>query len=373
MQKADVKFQDVEDEFAIESSGDWNHDTIGDLVDKILKTSKNIKNKTIFWDFKEVSHFDSAGIMLIIKATYNFEQSNNLVKIINLKSEHKKILNFYKKSFSPKAETIQKELGFLHRIGKSTIDYFNGFFKFLIFIGESNYFMFYAILNPLKFRFKATIKHIETSGIRAIPIIALTSFLIGIVIAYQASSQLVKFGANIFIVEMVGISIFRELAPLMTAIVIAGRSASSYTAEIGTMKITEEIDAMKTMGFHPQIFLVLPRTFALIIAMPLIVFFADIIGIMGGMLVANLSLDISFAEFLNRMQSQIPIRHLYIGLIKAPFFGIIIALIGAYRGFQVTTSTDSIGKYTTISVVNAIFWVIACDALFSVILTEIGM
>jgi phospholipid/cholesterol/gamma-HCH transport system permease protein len=164
---------------------------------------------------------------------------------------------------------------------------------------------------------------------------------------------------------------FREIAPLVTAIVIAGRSASSYTAEIGAMKITDEIDAMRTMDFEPTLFLVLPRIFALVIALPLLVFFADIIGIFGGMVIAYINLDVTFTEFISRMGQEVPVKHLVIGVGKSIFFGIAIALIGCYRGFQVQNNTTSIGKYTTISVVNAIFVVIALNAIFSVILTEI--
>ena len=172
---------------------------------------------------------------------------------------------------------------------------------------------------------------------------------------------------------MVSISMIRELAPMITAIVVAGRSASSFTAEIGTMKITDEIDAMKTMGFEPSIFLVMPRVIALMISLPLIVFLADILGIIGGMVVANIQLDITYTIFIERIYTEVEVRHFFIGIAKAPIFGFIIAIIGCYRGFQVTGSTDSIGKYTTISVVNAIFWVIALNAIFSVLFTQIGI
>lgn len=246
-------------------------------------------------------------------------------------------------------------------------------FDFLSFLGETVLQIFRVVKKPWILRYKATAVHIEKSGAKALPIVALTSFLVGLVIAYQGAEQLAKFGANIFIVDMIGISVFRELAPLIAAIVIAGRSSSAYTAEIGTMKITDEIDAMRTMGFDPNLFLVLPRVFALIISMPLIVFFADIVGIFGGMIVAKSHLGISYAEFITRMRDVVEVKHILIGLFKAPFFGLLIALIGCFRGFQVTGSTESIGKYTTISVVNAIFWVIACNALISVVLTEVGI
>src|SRR5690606_18685861 len=153
-------------------------------------------------------------------------------------------------------------------------------------------------------------------ALNALFIVGITSFLVGIVIAYQGSVQLQKFGANIFIVEMVCITMFREIAPLMTAIVIAGRTASSYTAEIGAMKITEEIDAMRTMGFEPTVFLTLPRIFALIIALPLLIFFSDMVSVFAGSIVAYLDLNVSFSEFINRMKDTVEIRHFLIGIFK---------------------------------------------------------
>ena len=211
------------------------------------------------------------------------------------------------------------------------------------------------------------------AGAGALPIVGLTSFLVGVVVAYQGAVQLSKFGANIFIVDMLDISMFREIAPLISAIVVAGRSASSFSAEIGVMKLTEEMDAMKTLGFEPFWFLIIPRVAAMIIAMPLIVFFADMIGVLGGMLIAFIDLNISFDMFLERTKEVLELKQVFIGLGKAPFFGVIIALIGTYRGLQVRNSTQDIGKYTTKSVVNAIFWVIALDSLFSVILAKLGI
>ena len=160
---------------------------------------------------------------------------------------------------------------------------------------------------------------------------------------------------------------------MITAIVVAGRSGSSYTAQIGVMKITEEIDAMKTMNFDPFRFLVLPRMIALMIALPLLIFFADIVGISGGMLIANIHMNLSYIEFINRLQTVLETKHVWIGIIKGPFFAWLIAAVGCFRGFQVSHTTESIGRFTTISVVNAIFLVILCDAFFSVLLTELGI
>jgi phospholipid/cholesterol/gamma-HCH transport system permease protein len=263
--------------------------------------------------------------------------------------------------------------GFFEEIGKGTVEVLHDIKGFVSFLGELFSTFLYLLVHPGKVRFKETVYHIHQSGFNALVIIALTSFLVGMVIAYQGSVQLAKFGADIFIVDTVGISIVRELGPMITAIVIAGRSGSAYTAEIGAMKITEEIAAMRTMGFDPQNFLVLPRIFALMISLPLLIFFSDLVGIFGGMVASSMQLGISFDQFVSRLNEVLGVKHYILGMIKGPVFAFIIAAVGCFRGFQVSDNTESIGLHTTASVVNAIFLVIAFDALFSVIYTELDL
>ena len=351
-----------------------------DYINKIYASIKKLKQKKLIFmelNCSQVNAMDNAGALLLVDLIAFHTQQKCSATLTNLDKSMQSILTFARKNLRQKPQKTSKEdskvVMFTNNIGTSVISPINSFVLFLSFFGETFIQFFRLLVKPWLFRIKATIAHIEKSGAKALPIVALTSFLVGLVIAYQGAGQLAKFGANIFIVDMVSISVFRELAPLITAIVIAGRSASAYTAEIGTMKITEEIDAMRTMGFDPVRFLVLPRVMALVISMPLIVFFADIVGVFGGMIVADTQLGISFYEFIIRARDVVEIKHIMIGLIKAPFFGLLIAMIGCFRGFQVTGSTESIGHYTTISVVNAIFWVIACNAIISVLLTEIGI
>lgn len=360
--------------FEIRSEGAWDKQHLHGAIIEIEKILTLHQTQNVLWDFRSVECFDSAGMILVIDAIGRFMEQGGVVSCVNMKPEHQRMLVFYRKNYSkPAPPSTSEQFGPLAKLGRSTITAWHGLQDFLSFLGETTIHGLRNLRHPGDIRFSSIIKHIDYSGVRALPIVALTAFLIGLVIAYQGAEQLEKFGANIFIVEMSAIAIFRELAPLITAIVIAGRSASSYTAEIGTMKMTEEIDAMKTMGFPPHHFLVLPRIYALMLALPLIVFFADMVGMLGSMLIAKYQLGIGFTEYLQRLYAEVPIKHLFIGLIKAPFYGAIIALIGCYRGFQVTGSTDSIGIYTTISVVNAIFWVIATNALISILLTEVGI
>jgi len=354
--------------------GSWTQSDLTDVNNKFIDISKGIDNISITIDFKDSEEFDSAGMILIITYLSLFIKKNCVVTFINMDERQKALLLFYRKNnVTNKTQTIPTDNNIFYNFGKYIYSYIIGFISFLEFIGENFYYSIQTIIHPSQIRFKAIINQIDLSGIKAIPIVILTSFLIGLVLAYQSAGQLQQFGANIFIVEMVSISMIRELAPMITAIVVAGRSASSFTAEIGTMKITDEIDAMKTMGFEPSIFLVMPRVIALMISLPLIVFLADILGIIGGMVVANIQLDITYTIFIERIYTEVEVRHFIIGIAKAPIFGLIIAVIGCYRGFQVTGSTDSIGKFTTISVVNAIFWVIALNAIFSIIFTQLGI
>ena len=287
--------------------------------------------------------------------------------------EHERKYRFYEKHYQDNSSEFEEKSNIFETIGKQSHEIYFSFIDFTKFIGKVFYFFVYSLFNPSKMRLKAMFKYIDTSAVNALLIVGMTSFLVGVVIAYQGAVQLEKFGANIFIVEMISITMFREIAPLVTAIVIAGRSASSYTAEIGAMKITDEIDAMRTMNFEPTLFLTLPRIFALVISLPLLVFFADIVGIFGGMVIAYIDLDVTFLEFIHRIGTEVPLKHFLIGIFKAIFFGMAIAIIGCYRGFQVQNNTTSIGKFTTISVVNAIFVVITLNAIFSVIFTQIGI
>jgi len=360
------------------SRGDWHADLLGELKPLLQKCIKSLHNVTLQWDVSEIGRIDTAGMLLHIQALEQLQnqgcmvefrgQSEDFVRLYDLLQKYRTVETASESPTQPSAI-----VSVLDDIGKRCVGVWYTLASFLAFIGESFIHFLYSLRHPGAFRIKAIIKNIDDAGFKALPIIALTSFLIGVVIAYQGAVQLEKFGANIFIVDMIGISITRELAPLITAIVVAGRTGSSYTAQLGVMKLTEEIDAMRTMGFEPHRFLVLPRMIALMLALPLLIFFADLIGIAGGMLISNLHLNLSFNEFLHRLQNVLAVKHVWIGIGKGPFFAWLIAVVGCFNGFQVARDTESIGRYTTISVVNAIFLVIACDAVFSVILTELGI
>lgn len=365
-------------DIALKSKGCWTVNAIQDVVESLADFCQRYKNSTILWDVSAIEEIDSAGMMLFITYYDQLLANKCSVTLKGVTEKHERLNTLVRQhsvSCSQKDTVPLKNyvLSPFHSLGKWTMGLVTELILFMTFFGETALVFFKSLIHPSHIRYAAIVKNIEQAGIRALPIVALTSFLIGIVITYQGAVQLEKFGANIFIVDMISISVTRELAPLITAIVVAGRTGSAYTAQLGVMKITEEIDAMTTMGFNPHHFLVIPRVLALIIALPLLVFFADIIGIFAGMLISDIHLQLSFVEFLHRLQNVLEMKHVWIGIIKAPFFAVLIAMVSCFRGFQVEKNSDSIGRYTTISVVNAIFLVIACDAIFSVILTELGI
>ncbi len=228
------------------------------------------------------------------------------------------------------------------------------------------------IRHPSQFRGKALIRQLELVGVSALGIIGLMSFLIGIVIAQQGAVQLRQFGAEIYTINLTGRLSLRELGVLMTAIMVAGRSGSAFAAQIGTMKLTEEIDAMRTIGVSPVEALVIPRVLAAVLMMPLLGFYAAACSIIGGAFLGSMTLEIPFITFLTRIQEVVPLHDVWVGLIKAPVFGLIVALAGCYQGMQVKGNAEEVGLRTTMAVVQAIFMVIVLDAFFAVFFTEVG-
>ena len=234
-------------------------------------------------------------------------------------------------------------------------------------------------LNPktdpknLVLRAVALIAQMERTGVTALPIVGLLSFLIGVVISYQGADQLRRFGAEIFTVNLLGIGILRELGVLLTAIIVAGRSGSAFTAEIGAMQVNEEIDALRTLGLDPIEVLVLPRLIGLILVLPLLTVYADFMALLGGSLMAWTALGVPLAQFIRQLNSAVSDATFFLGILKAPFFAAAIALVGCHSGLRVSRSAESVGRLTTLSVVESIFLVIVFDAAFSIIFSQLGI
>ena len=236
----------------------------------------------------------------------------------------------------------------------------------LQFVGETSLAALDSLRHPGRIRWRPVAFNIRNAGLDALPIVGLLAFLLGVVVAYQGAGQLRTFGANIFVADLVGLSMLREFAPLITAIIVAGRSGSAYAAQIGTMVVTEEMDALRTIGIAPQELLVLPKLLALVIALPLLTVFADALGVVGGMLMAQVRLGVGYGEFLDRFVKAVAVRDYLIGVFKAPVFAAIIVVVGCFQGFRTEGGADGVGQQTTRSVVWSIFLVIVVDAAFSV-------
>ncbi len=363
------------DKLSIKFSGELTLYTIT-TFHKQLQTISFNEVSLIALDLHELVYLDTAAAIFLIKLEEEYNTKSKKTRILcfnekilstlKLVKMQRTITNSETKTNDTKGLFLKSSI---IRINK----FFYGFLLFMEFFGRVFMTQSDHLESLNNIRYKEIAFELNESAIKAIGIVALTSFLIGVVVAYQSAYQLKLYGANIFIVDMLGISILRELAPLITAIVIAGRSGSAFTAQIGAMKITEELDAMKTMGFDPFTFLVIPKIIALMIAMPILIFIADIMGIFGGMIVSHIDLGISYELFLDRFREVVDVRHFFIGIIKGPFFAFLIASIGIYRGLIVKNDTQSIGLNTTKSVVESIFAVIVCDALFSIALTNLGI
>ncbi len=325
------------------------------------------------WEMSGITSMDTAGAWLVRRSLSRLEQTGHRVELRGLRSEFEQLIRWISADQGESAAGQPETPGIIEQLGHATFDASLQGLGFLSFVGESTLVLLRLLLNPRRIRWQPFFYNLKAGGLKAIPIVGLLSFLMGVVIAYQAAVQLRRFGVSIFIVEFVGITMLREIAPIITAIIVAGRSGSAYTAQIGTMKVTEEVNALRTMGISPLALLIAPKVFALIVALPLLTAFADVTGVFGGMVVASTQLDVSFNAFLDRFKTVISPTNFLIGVGKAPVFAVIIAMIGCYQGLCVSGSAESVGRHTTVSVVQSIFVVIVFDALFSILLEWMGI
>jgi phospholipid/cholesterol/gamma-HCH transport system permease protein len=317
-------------------------------------------------DAQGITALDTSGAWLLHRTRRDLEAGGNAVRFVGLRPEFEALLRLIAARMGTSASEPLRVPGILARIGGKALDNLFGAFGLLSFLGASAIALMRELFQPRRIRWKSILYNLQATGVAALPITGLLSFLLGIVIAYQGAEQLSRFGANIYIVDLVGLSMVRELSPLITAIIIAGRSGSAYAAQIATMKVTEEVDALRTIGIGPLDLLVLPKVIALVIALPLLTVYTDIMGILGGMVMARAQLDVGFTTFIDRLEEAVSLTSFLIGIGKAPVFAVIIALVGCYQGFQVSGSAESVGQQTTKSVVQSIFLVILTDALFSI-------
>ncbi|MEO5954858.1 MAG: MlaE family lipid ABC transporter permease subunit [Nitrospiraceae bacterium] len=351
----------------VQCVGPWTLDHLQDL-ERALVSMPWPRSRELVCEAGHVTAMDTGGAVLLYRTVTQLRRQGRLVSVEGLRAEFAELLQLVSANWDRIEATPASKPGRLERLSRFMVDRARHVVTALGFIGESTVAVWRSLKRPSLIRWRALFRSLELDGFNALPITGLLAFLIGVVISYQGAEQLRKFGTNIFVVDLVGISLLREISPLIVAILIAGRSGSAYAAQIGTMKVTEELDAVQTLGLSPMQLLVLPRVFALMIALPLLTVYADGLGVFGGMLIASSLLNVSFTEFVSRFEEAVAVRHFLIGIVKAPFFAMIIALVGCYQGFQIRGGVDDVGRHTTTSVVQSIFLVIVFDAMCSILL-----
>ncbi len=354
--------------------GDWTVSHIAELDGELRRLSVPATQRVII-DLSGITALDTAGAWLVHRTAKFFESGTAEIEFAGGADAFRILLEEVARNDEPcDIEPPRKNIiiQVLERVGIATVAIWDQAVSITGFFGLILTVLFRTIINPRRLRLTSMVYHMEEAGWNAIPIVTLLTFLIGAVLAYQGSVQLRNFGAEVFTVDLISISILREIGVLITAIIVAGRSGSAFTAQIGSMKVHEEVDAMQTLALDPIEMLVLPRILALVLTLPLLVFGADIAGLAGGALVAWVSLGISPTMFISRFIENTDLIQFWIGIIKAPFFAFLIGMVGCYEGLKVEGSAESVGQRTTQSVVESIFLVIIADALFSIFFVEIG-
>lgn len=358
-------------------SGRWTALGLGTLGQGLESGLVSARGTQAVADATRIEALDTAGAWLLHTLLQRLAKDGATVSLDGLRPEFARLMATVAPQLAAQAAAPpgpQPEAPSpLERLGRRAAAGAGEVLERLAFVGECAEALAGWVLHPGRIRWRPVLFNIRSAGVDALPIVGLLSFLLGVVVAYQSASQLRRYGANIFIADIVGISMLREFAPLIAAIIIAGRSGSAYAAQIGTMAVTEEIDAMRTLGIAPLDMLVLPKLIALSIALPLLTVCADLLGIAGGMVMAQSQLGVGYGEFLDRFAKAVDPGTLLVGIGKAWVFAAVIAIVGCFQGFRTRGGADSVGRQTTRSVVEAIFLVIVADALFSVVLSALGL
>ena len=328
-------------------------------------------------DLEPLERLDSAGALVLLRLLDRQRRyADALPRIRNARPEHAKLLRLVADAASIDRAQPARESGWrswVQKIGESVAGALSQALQLAAFFGTINQCVFSIMAGRRKLRLTSVVHHMERTGLDAIPIVSLLCFLVGAVVAFLSATALRDFGASILTVEIVSVSFLREFGVLLTAILVAGRSGSAFTAEIGSMRSREEVDAIKALALDPIELLVVPRLAALLLALPALAFIATIAGIVGGALVGAMALDISATMFLVRMRETTELYYLWLGLLKAPVFAFLIASIGCLEGLKVSGSAESVGRHTTSSVVQSIFLVIVFDALFAVLYMQLDL
>lgn len=369
MSDSPLLFEDAADPGRMIAAGDWRLDAAGE-IDRWISALHGPKDRL---DASRLEALDAAGAFLLLRAAGRLSVA---VENIHLAPGHQALFAAVaaacRADDEAEAQTSSSWRDWLAAIGQVVVDVGTNLRLLLGFLGLALHRLAGTLLRPAQWRLAATAFHMQQTGLNALPLVALLSFLVGAVVAYLGATVLRDFGAELFVVDLITYSFLREFGVLLTAILLAGRTASAFAAQIGTMKAREEIDAMRTLGLDPIVVLVLPRLLALLIMLPILSLLGTLAGFFGGLVVSVLALGLEPELFVHRLNESLALRHYLVGLAKAPVFALIIAIVGCLEGFKVAGTAQSVGERTTSAVVQSITLVIVIDALAAVFFMEIG-
>lgn len=360
--------EDENGSYTVRFHGKLDVDSSPEIIVQLIREVNSLSFTSLTADIDDVSYFDDFGLLVLIELKKAVKNRNGEFRITDKNETAKNILSLTELDLYKPAETVKRKRPrrIIERFGENVIKNASNFKILVSFLGSALLSFYQVCRNPKLLRINDTILCMEKTGVNAVPIVALISFLLGLVIAFMSSLQLEQFGANIYVASLVSIAMVSELGPIMTAIVVAGRSGSAFAAEIGTMKISEEIDALFVMGFDPTLFLAVPRILASIVVVPLLTLFSNIFAIAGGLVVGVLILDLTMSSYITQTIKVLTLFEVVWGMSKSAVFAVIISWVGCLRGFQTRGGADAVGNAATSAVVSGIFLIILFDSMFAV-------
>lgn len=370
----DISVAEADGCLVLSPQGDWTVYTIG-AIDAQLRALPKSDCPPII-DMGQLDTIDTAGAYLLDRTAHQASEIPEKLMLLGGHATGERLLRQVSEAREDAPPPPAREYGvydWLSRIGEGAVLGLREGLRTLSFVGETIAVCAGLVLRPAKFRATSTVAIMEEAGLDAIPIVMFLTFFVGMVVAFIGATTLGSFGATIFTVELVGFSMLREFGVILTAIILAGRTNSAFTAQIGAMRMRQEVDAMQVLGLDPMEVLVAPRVLAMLVMTPILAFLATISGIFGGLVVSWLALDIGPTLFLSRLVATVPIENFWVGMSKAPFFAMVVALIGCRQGLGVGGSVQSLGTSTTNSVVQALFSIIVIDAIFAMFYMQMGI
>ncbi|WP_090202568.1 ABC transporter permease [Ectothiorhodospira magna] len=353
-------------------SGRLDAYTVGPLWSHARDLLIRYSGQPVQVDLAAVAYCDGAGVALLLDLLRQPRDPAAPVALANVPPKVAQLLEPFDAQALAAPPPDRSPPGLRQRLGEGVHDLGRDLYNHVVFVGEATAALFHGLIHPSRVRWKDALRIAQEAGVNALPIVALIAFLMGVILAFQSAVAMKQFGAEIFVANLVALSLFRELGPLMTAILLAGRSASAFAAEIGTMKVNEELNALTTMGLDPVRFLVVTRVMAAVIVAPLLTIFADLVGLMGGALVM-MTFDVPLVAFMNQVSQAVSPSDFLGGLFKAAVFGLVIAGVGCLRGLETRTGASAVGVSTTRAVVSAIILIVVLDGLFAVIFFHLGI